>query len=227
MPRKKKPKPETEIRLGKLQESFLEDPTDRETFNAFFLLLKDYARSLTLKEIKSKVYLEPDRVEEIAVEAVLKLLDQYRRGKETGWMVWGSFAGALRWKVIEALYQDSDEESAQSLNILIGDSSTQELGDLIEKFGVTPLLSTQPQNPEEQLISIEDIAHSEIQGVIQESSEILSENLQILFLAYLLLLLRKPKARLKVASFKTIFLNSKSEEVFDLLMLEIRNRLQR
>ncbi len=227
MPRKKKPKPETEIRLGKLQDSFLVDSTNKETFNAFFLLLKDYARSLTLKEIKNKVYLEPDLVEGIAVEAVLKLLDQYRRGKKTGWKVWGSFAGALRWKVIEALYQDSEEESTQSLNILIGDSSTQELGDLIEKFGVTPLLSVQPQNPEEQLISVEDIAHSEIEGVIQESSEILSENLQILFLSYLLLLLRKPKARLKVASFKTIFLNSKSEEVFDLLMLEIRNRLQR
>jgi hypothetical protein len=223
MPRVKKPKPQTELDLDKLQEVYLVDPHNLENFQEFFLLLKVYARSIALKEIKGKVYLDADRVEEVAVEATLKLLNQY---KKEGWKVWGSFGGAIRWKVVEALYQDANEDITSSLNALIGDrDQKQELGDLFEKIGANPFLSYVAGDPQEEILAVDDITISEIKGVLLEASDILPYRLQILFHAYLLLQIRKPKARLKLPSFREHFLSTKDAEAFELLLLEVRNRL--
>jgi len=219
--RPKKPKPQTEIDLDAMQAAYLLEPQNPAVFNPYFLLLKVYARSICLKEIKNKIYLEPDRVEEVAVEATLKLLHQYRKA---GWHVWGSFYGALRWKVIEALYQDAEEDSTSSLNLTIGDGSV-ELGDILARVGGSALWQQNIDDPQEAFFLATDISLSEIRSVLDDARNELTPRQEILFYAYLLLKLRRPKAKKNAVSFEERFLSNKEEEAFELLLLEIRNRV--
>ena len=221
MARPKKPKPETEVKLDELQLRYLANKQDQTVFEEYFLLLKSYARSICLKEIKSKIYLDPDRVEEVAVEATLKLLNQYNK---EGWKVWGSFFGAIRWKVVEALWQDAEEESAISMNLFVGDS-TRELGDILEKIGAQNLWKVDGENPQDTFFRAADVSISEIKKVLAEAREVLDARQYLLFCSYLLLRLRRPKTRLVIPSFVELFLTNKEEEAFELLLLEIRNRI--
>jgi|LSQX01.3.fsa_nt_gb hypothetical protein len=217
-------KPPTEIALGEMQERMLRDP-EKKVPEDYFFLLKNYARSITLKKIKSKqIFLPPERVDEIATEATLLMLNQY---KKPGWKVDASFHGVLQWKVVEAMYGDASEDITTSLNLVIGDNANQEVADIFKKLGaVPPWLDENPENdPANLFMKSVDISFEEIQSVIREASEVLPYHMMLLFYVYLLLRLRRPKTRLTFPSFKKFFLDSKSEDVFDLLMLEIRNRI--
>lgn len=223
MPRVKKEKPQTEKDLAALQQQFLDDKTNKKVFDEYFLLLKVYARSLALKEIKSKkIYLPPDRVDEVATEATILLLSQYKR---EGWVIWGSFAGALRWKVIEALYRDAAEDQIDSLNFPVGEEGGQEMIDIIGRLGGNSLWKLAETDPQICLDKTYDVTMSEVDSVLEEAAEVLPYRLSLLFQVYLLLYLRRPKTRLTLPSFKSFFLDKKSEEAFDFLMLEIRNRV--
>jgi len=215
-------KPKTELRLEELQTKYLANRSDTAVFQEFLLLLKSYAKSLTLKKLKTKIYLDIDHVDGIATEAALKVLDQY---KKPGWKVWGSFAGILNYKIMEALYGDYLEDTAQSLNLLIGDSSPHELEDALSSIGFTPIWQQEIGNPQERCFKILDSAPSEIQGILKESEEVLTPSQVILLYSYVLLRLRRPKIRFVMNSFKERFLTPKEEEVFELILLEIRNRL--
>ena len=64
--------PQTEKQLKELQALFMENKANRKVRDEFILLLRQYARSLTLKEIKRKgIFLDPWRVDEIATDATL------------------------------------------------------------------------------------------------------------------------------------------------------------
>ncbi len=220
MARPKKPKPPTEIKLGKLQDLYLQDKERWQ--NEYMLELKPYARSLALKEIKGKVVLPPERVEEIAVEATLKLLNQYRN---PDWKVWASFGGALRWKVVEALYENAKEESCLSLNTLIGADHSREVEDLIVQLGITPLYTDVQANPESILFADYDGIVKEVNGILREAEKILSYHYMIVFKLYFNLLVRRPKIKNAMQNFKQTYITSKMEDVFDTILLEIRNRL--
>src|SRR5574344_1873157 len=97
------PPTETELRLQELQEKFL-DPNgcSKADKDEFFLVMRMYARSITLQMIKSKgLVLPPERVDEVCTDATLAIFKQYQK---VGWRIEASFAGALRWKVVESLY---------------------------------------------------------------------------------------------------------------------------
>ena len=210
--------------LGEMQEKMLQDP-ERKIPEEYFFLLKNYARSITLKKIKSKqIFLPPERVDEIATEATILMLNQY---KKPGWRVDASFHGVLQWKVVEAMYGDASEDITTSLNLVIGDNANQEVADIFKKLGaVPPWLDENPENDPANLFMRDiDVSYDEIQTVLQEASEVLPYHMILLFHAYLLLRLRRPKTRLTFPSFKKYFLDSKTEDIFDLLMLEIRNRI--
>jgi hypothetical protein len=226
MPRRKKTtvKPPTEVALEALQEQVLQDP-ERKIPEDFFLLLKAYARSITLRKMKNKqIFLPPERIDEIATEATILMLNQY---KKPGWKVSASFHGVLQWKVVEALYGDASEDITTSLNLVIGDNANQEVADIFKKLGaVPPWLDENPESdPANLLMKTIDISMDEVSTVLQEAEEVLPYHTMLLFYVYLLLRLRRPKTRLTFPSFKKYFLDSKTEDVFDLLMLEIRNRI--
>lgn len=221
MARPKKPKPKTEIELGLMQDLYL---TDKDKYqNEYILMLKPYARSLALKEIKGKVVLPPDRVEEVALEATLKLLKQYEKNSE--WKVWASFGGALRWKVIESLYENSKEESCLSLNTLIGADQSRSVEDMVVQLGMAPLYVDLNATPETLLFKDYDTVISEVDALLEEASGVLSYKYMLVFKLYLNLLIRRPKIKNAMQNFKQTFVTSKMEEIFDTLLLEIRNRL--
>ena len=222
MARPKKPKPKTEIELARLQDLYVKDKKKYQ--NEYMILLKSYARSLALKEIKGKITLPPNRIEEVAIVATLKLLDQYERNPE--WRVWASFGGTLRWKVVEALYEDYKEESHLSLNAVIGESQNRELGDLMVSLGFDPLFHQFEIKPEDLINKDLSNVERELEGILQEAYEVLPYYYMLIFELYLNLLIRRPKSRDAIKRFKQHYITSnKMEEIFDTLLLEIRKRL--
>lgn len=217
------PPPETEIRLTGLQELYLDPKCRKDIRDRYFMIMKSYARSLLLKEMKRKgIILPPERVEELSVTTTLLVLNQYQR---EGWRISASFAGALRWKVIEALYGESKDEMNFSLNRTFSDeSNAKEMLDLMSNNN-TPWYKHISQDPADEVIDNHNGALDEIRLLIDQAYEILPYRVYVRFLPWLLLKIRKPKARNIMLQFNKFFLNSKEEEAFDILLLEMRNRI--
>lgn len=217
-----KQKPETEVLLENLQDKYLET-RDPQVWKEMFDIMIKYARSLTLKINKGKVYLEPEHVLGVATDAAIKIMERYA---DPEFKITHSFAGLLKWKVIESLYGGWEEEANLSLNYVFQeDSSTKtELGDLQSKIhanSLTPELTVELKEDE-----IANLTHT-LDNIIKEYDEACnSYRASILGRTYLLLWLRKSKIRHAPALFKKyIELSPKEEEILDLLLLEIRNRL--
>ena len=61
-----KDKPATEIELEELQDLYLKDKDNKEVRDKYFILLKNYARSITLKILRKKgKQLPAEKVEEV------------------------------------------------------------------------------------------------------------------------------------------------------------------
>ncbi len=217
-----KQKPETEIRLSELQEIYL-TTRDPEAWREMFDTMIKYARSLTLKVNRGKVYLDPEHVLAVATDSAIKIMERYN---QPNFRIEHSFGGLLRWKVLESLYGNWEEESHMSLNAIVGDDSGNktELGDLQDKMNLRPLSPA---------FSVE-MDESQFENIIDNVRDIIEEfdyavdsyRLSILARLYILLTFRKSKVRQSIASFKQYAsLNIKEEQALDLLLLEIRNRL--
>lgn len=235
MPRKKGSKkgnsevPKTELELQELQRLYLEDRDNKEISDKYFFLLRTYARSITLKVIKRKgIYLQPERVDEISTDATLLLLDQYSKD---GWKVSVSFAGILIWKVYEAMYDQADDDQNSSLNATFtDDKDSKEVMNLVGSGSYLPWTvtvhgQTLEDNPSDIVSKNLNVAFSEIEGVIEEAYQILPYRTFMRFVPWVVLKLRKPKTRNIESLFKRLFLSSKEEDAFDILLLEIHNRI--
>jgi len=217
-----KQKPETEVRLSELQEIYL-TTRDPEAWREMFDTMIKYARSLTLKVNRGKVYLDPEHVLAVATDSAIKIMERYN---QPNFRIEHSFGGLLRWKVLESLYGNWEEESHMSLNAIVGDDSGNktELGDLQDKMNLHPLSPA---------FSVE-MDESQFENIIDNVRDIIEEfdyavdsyRLSILARLYILITFRKSKVRQSITSFKQYAsLNIKEEQALDLLLLEIRNRL--
>ncbi len=236
-----KVKPETEIRLSELQEIYLATQDPRAWEEMFDTMIK-YARSLTLKVNKGKVYLDPEHVQEVATDSAIKIMSRYHLKPDesegvkvemnsppttplSNFRIEHSFGGLLRWKVLESLYGNWEEESHLSLNAIVGDDSGKtELGVLQDKMHLQSLGSQFAVEIDES--KLEDLTAS-IRAILFEfDSAVDSYRLSLSARLYLLLTLRKSKIRQSTNLFKQyIKLEPKEEQALDLLLLEIRNRL--
>lgn len=225
------PLPETEQKLRQLQDRYVAEDCTKQERDEFFMLLRSYARSIALKNIKSKnVYLSPERVDEVCTDSTLALLKQYSK---PGWRVEASFAGALQWKVREALYKPAKEEQASRISLnktFSEDSNSRELLDQISSSR-NPTSGNafdieEADNPIDSLISSVNTAMGEINEVIDEAYEFLPYRLYIRFLPWLLLKIRRPHTRNSAKTFSSFFLGSRDEDAFEILLLEIRNRIK-
>ena len=241
-----KQKPETEIRLSELQEIYVRirdqplpdgDANDPIVIAAkkkkaedldvpwteMFETMIKYARSLTLKVNKGKVYLDPEHVLAVATDSAIKIMERYN---QPSFRIEHSFGGLLRWKVLESLYGNWEEESHVSLNTIIGDDSGNktELGDLQDKMHLQPLGAQFTVEIDES--KLENLTES-IQAILTEfDMAVDSYRLSMFARLYVLLTFRKSKVRQSINLFKQfIKLDPKEEQVLDLLLLEIRNRL--
>lgn len=223
--------PQTELDCRRLQELYMQPDCPQKVKDEYFMLLRTYARSIALKEIKSKsstLYLPPERIDEICTDATLLLMKQYNK---EGWCVWGSFAGALWWKVIEAMYGSAKEEKNYSLNTTFTeDQDSKEVIDLIGDNMDTPWDASQGRepkgnNPVDSLLAQINSSFSEIKDVIDQAYDILPYPTFMRFLPWLILQIRKPRTRNAVQLFERLFLTNKESNAFDILWLEIRNRI--
>jgi hypothetical protein len=217
-----KTKPETEVRLSELQEIYL-TTQDPAAWKEMFEIMIKYARSLTLKVNKGKVYLDPEHVLAVATDSAIKIMARY---SQPGFRIEHSFGGLLRWKVLESLYGNWEEESHLSLNAIVGDDSGNktELGDLQDKMHLQSLGSQFMVEIDES--KLEDLTQN-IRAILEEfDGAVDSYRLSLAARLYLLLTLRKSKIRQSTNLFKQyIQLEPKEEQALDLLLLEIRNRL--
>lgn len=219
------PPTETELRLQELQEKFL-DPNgcSKADKDEFFLVMRMYARSITLQMIKSKgLVLPPERVDEVCTDATLAILKQYQK---VGWKIEASFAGALRWKVIESLYGPKNEESHYSLNTTFSDDTdSKEMLDIVSSSSLPWSNDSYCDDPEETTFNQYSAVVEEVNRLLDEAYEILDYRLYVRFLPWLLLNIRKTRARNVMQTFTSCFLTSREESAFELLLLELRNRL--
>ena len=219
------PPTETELKLQELQEKFL-DPNgcSKADKDEFFLVMRMYARSITLQMIKSKgLALPPERVDEVCTDATLAILKQYQK---VGWKIEASFAGALRWKVIESLYGPKNEESHYSLNTTFSDDTdSKEMLDLVSSSSLPWSNDSYCDDPEETTFNQYSAVVEEVNRLLDEAYEILDYRLYVRFLPWLLLNIRKTRARNVMQTFTSCFLTSREESAFELLLLELRNRL--
>ena len=108
MGRIQKPKPESEIKLTELQDKWFQT-NDKIYLSEMFEIIVNYARSLCLKINRGKVFIDPDRLYGIAVDSAISFMKNYN---DKDFRIHASFAGLLRFKVLENLYgnykQDED-----------------------------------------------------------------------------------------------------------------------
>ena len=200
---KKKPAsdvPETERNLRTLQASFLADRDNQQVFNDFFLLLRKYARSLTLKKIKRKnLFLPPERVDEICTDATLALIEQY---KKPGWSVSASFAGVLQFKIIEAMWKSANDDMNSSLNLTFSDDKdSKEILDVIGSGSSLPWDMSQygkeraSDDPADTIMEEVNVSFDEVRSLIEECYVDLPYRLYLRFVPWLVLQFRKPKTK--------------------------------
>ena len=219
---------ETEKNLQQLQALFLADRNNKKVSDEFFMLMHTYARSLTLQEVKRKsLFLPPERIDEICTDATLLLLDQY---KVKGWKIEASFAGALRYKIWDAMYKRKNDEMNYSLNTTFtDDSDSKEIMDLIGSNSVLPWEMVngkiETDDPFDSIAATMNIAYSEIEDVIKEAHADLPYKSFMRFLPWLILQIRRPKTRNIQQLFRELYITGREEDAFNILLLEIRNRI--
>lgn len=231
-PKKDTPPPTTELELQELQRQFLADRNNQEVHDKFFYLLRNYARSIALKNIKrTNIFLPPERVDEICTDATLSVFEQYYNNPN--WSIEISFAGILFWKVNAAMYGQADEEKTFSLNSTFDDDDSQskEIMDVVSFNADLPWnseingFSKSIKSPDETIEKTIDVSYEEVNALIDDAFLILPYRLFMRFVPWLVLQFRKPKTRNIQSLFVKTFLTSKEENAFDLLLLELHNRI--
>lgn len=222
--KKDKPKPITEIKLSELQERYLATQ-DNAVWEEMFSIMINYARSLVLKQTKGKVFLDPDHVSAVSTDAAIKIMKRYH--EEEGFKITHSFGGLLRWKVIESLYGGYQEDNHISLNHVVSSEGghVTELGDLQSTASLNSLYHQSYEQDLDNMNSF-DIRKIVNQILNEFDQSVDSYRLSMLGRVYLLLIMRKSKIRHSVNIFKRVMdIRPREEEVLDLLMLEVRNRV--
>ena len=234
-------KPDTEKELFYLQEEFFEKrdqydkevgewikdtskpkPTDASTepWSKMLDIVYNYASSLVKKATKGKKYIDPDDVSDKALEAAFRFMSAYNRKPD--FAIGASFAGNLRWKVVEVMHEDT----LLSLNQPTSYDAQAELLDTLSEADFTHIggMRNVLRSPEDTLIAeSEDI----IGEVLDELDQEVGKNSKLAFLArlYLLINLRVPRTR----HIKRLFLEHwaedyRTEQVLESTVLEVHNR---
>ncbi len=220
-------KPATEVLLSDLQTQYLEN---RELiyYQKMFEEMVKYCRSLVLKTIKGKTYLNPDHVQEVALESTMRLMAQYQK---PAFVINASFAGYLQFKILEVLYNTKtiQDDMTMSLNHLVENSSRAghavELEDLAESLNFTYL--AQPNkyiasiDPSQYLLDSNSEAIETCLSVSKEVFTLVGFRKGFRVALGLLQFMRKSPTYEKLRA----SLTPTQVSALDLSLLEIRNRL--
>ena len=96
---------------------------DPKVWEEWTALMFSYTRSLVLKKLTRKKYLEPDEIDDITADAVFNFMAQYLKPTKTAgqFEVGASFAGMVNFKILEALYRGKDDSHVLSLDATVTD----------------------------------------------------------------------------------------------------------
>ncbi len=130
-------RPPTEVALFELQKKYKATGCV-ETWKEMFELCASYTKSLLLKKLKGKKFLDPEIVNDSAIEATINFMAQYK-DKEKDFEVLGSFAGMINWKIVESLYKDKKEDDHISFEQTIKETKTVE--ESLDKIGFEFIMS--------------------------------------------------------------------------------------
>lgn len=194
--------------------------TSVEPWSKMLTIIYNYAASLIKKKTTGKKYIEPDEISDKALEAAFKFMSAYNR--KPNFAIGASFAGNLRWKVIEVMSEDKkislNQPTSYDAQIELMDTLTEDT--FLNVGGSRASI----QNPEDFIIQQEEDILGE---VLWELDEELGKGSKIAFLArlYLLINLRVPRTR----HIKRLFLEHwasdyKVEQVLESTVLEVFNR---
>lgn len=220
-------KPATEVLLLKLQNDYLEN-RDEAAYKNLFKEMVPYCRSLVLKTIKGKTCLDPDHVNEVALEATMRLITRYKKPE---FKISDSFAGYLQFKIIEVLYNPKtiQEDMTLSLNSIVDASSKStnqtELEDLAESLNFVylahPTRYLASIDPSQYLLDSESEAIETCLSVVREVFNLIGLREGIKVTLGILQFVRKSSTYNKYRD----TLTSSQLSVLDMSLLEIRNRL--
>lgn len=216
-------KPSTEQQLLTLQAQYLQT-RDQNIWKEMFQICWEYMRSLILQRQKGRGFVEPEIIDDQTTSATLAFMSQYLTRPE--FEVGASFAGMMKWKIIEVLYKGKNPKDKGgepiSLQMEISDDGKATLEDLVAAD------SNYTYDPEEAVIKRN--SYEIIDEVLDELDETLDcKNafyISTIVRLYILLCIRHPKNR----HAKKMFIEKwskeyKIEKLIDYVMLEIRNRL--
>ena len=221
-----KPKPETEKLLTELEKEYLVT-RDVSIYQRIFSELLPYARSLILKKTKGKIYLPPALVDDAALESTVKFMAQYEK---TTYKTRASFAGLLGFKVLESLYGPKIKaaDKISSLNEHIENSKNREteIGDLPENYNFIYMFRPHSKDicddPANYLFDKETDAINSIITVIKDLYKTL--DLHPFFIVSLAIKQFIEKSH-TLERFKELFFTTEMRDVYEISLLEIRNRL--
>ena len=230
MARPKAPKPLTEVQLEELQEKYL-STRDERYFQEMFTIIISYARSLVLKTTKNKIFLAPEVVDEAALDAAIKFMAPYKDPNKPNYRIAYSFAGVLRYKVLEAMYGDNkvQDDMTASLNSIIqpygSDKTDTELGSLSESLQFLYLgrPETDFTDPADIILNQESFAIDSCVSVARDifrASINLRSNVAITL--GMILFIKKAKT---YPAFRCQFLTEDEQHILDIALLEMRMRL--
>jgi hypothetical protein len=217
-------RPEIENQLQELQTEYYhtdDKAKKQDIWSNMFTLVQKYSKSLILKKIKGKKYVEPDEVDDQATQTALAFMSQYiyRPGFHCG----ASFAGMINPKILETLYKHSREDHHYSLNGILGDTNL-ELEDMQEKAKFESLYDNVTTTPGDFIDNVD------LQRVMEElfdefDKAVPSEVQRFKTRAYLQILLRKPKNKHSRPSFLRHICNKTELDLINLFELELYQRL--
>lgn len=183
-----------------------------------------YSKSMILKRNTGGKFMEPEDVDDKAIDTALAFMNQYLRRED--FVVEASFAGLIKFKIIETLYKGREDYHI-SLNQIISDDSKTELIDGLTDSNYQSILCTNFGNPEEDVLK--ETPKEIIHEVLKELDEELGHDSVLAFKArlYLTIILRSPKTR----HIKRLFLEHwaddyRTEQVLETTVLELHNRLK-
>lgn len=194
--------------------------TSVEIWSEMLAIIYNYASSLIKKRTTGRKYIEPDEISDKALEAAFKFMSAYNRKPD--FAIGASFAGNLRWKVIEV----TSEDKKISLNQPMSYDAQVELIDTLQEDTFTHIgsLRTNLQNPEDIYINQNE---NIIEEILSELDDVVGHDSKIAFLArlYLLINLRVPRTR----HIRRLFMEHWSteyrvEQVLESTLLEAFNR---
>lgn len=232
-------KPQTEQDLFKFQEEYLKtrdiDPEKaNQIWKDMFSLIYDYSVSLLKQRLKNKTYISPDEVADKSTMATINFMNQYlaRRNFRVG----ASFAGMLKFKVVEALYKNKNDERNFSLNTTVNDTDT-ELSNLINLDTLSENeICVDTSKQEIDNIINRDFVQKTIKKLFKDTDEILDDNIEdiykeqyisILFRMLLLLQLKKSKKSDTKRCFLDLFWQDTDiQEFLELSYMELYKRLK-